>query len=105
MRFGYVLRVVLGLAGALASGASPAIDTAVSAQSLPNPFRMVDGWAQLPNGRQMGAVGKVAIDPDGRPRKNMRSRKDSSDATGLLAEPRGIRQTDPQRHLFILRHR
>ena len=66
MGFGHVLRVVLGLAVALASGASFAIDAAVSAQSLPNPYRMVDGWAQLPNGRQMGAVGKVAIDPDGR---------------------------------------
>ena len=66
MRFRHVLRVVLGLAVALASGASFAIDAAVSAQSLPNPYRMVDGWAQLPNGRQMGAVGKVVIDPDGR---------------------------------------
>jgi hypothetical protein len=25
-----------------------------------------EGWAQLPNGRAMGAVGKVSIDPDGR---------------------------------------
>ena len=66
MRFGYALGVVLGLIVALASGASSVIDAAVSAQSLPNPYRMVDGWAQLPNGRQMGAVGKVAIDPDGR---------------------------------------
>jgi hypothetical protein len=61
-----VLGVVLGLAVALASGASSAIDAALSAQSLPNPYRMVDRWAQLPDGRQMGAVGKVAIDPDGR---------------------------------------
>ena len=37
-----------------------------SAQGLPNPYRMVDGWAQLPGGRAMGAVGKVIIDPDGR---------------------------------------
>ena len=37
-----------------------------SAQVLPNPYRIVEGWAQLPNGRPMGAVGKVAIDPDGR---------------------------------------
>src|SRR5207344_3478890 len=36
------------------------------AQGLPNPYRIVEGWAQLPNGRPMGAVGKVAIDPDGR---------------------------------------
>jgi len=26
---------------------------------------MVDNWAQLPDGREMGAVGKVTIDPDG----------------------------------------
>jgi sugar lactone lactonase YvrE len=38
----------------------------ISAQVLPNPYRLVEGWAQLPNGRPMGAVGKVVIDPDGR---------------------------------------
>src|SRR6188474_1504122 len=36
------------------------------AQVLSNPYRMVEGWAQLPNGRAMGAVGKAAIDRDGR---------------------------------------
>jgi len=35
------------------------------AQPYPNPYRMVDGWAQLPEGRKMGAVGGVTIDPDG----------------------------------------
>lgn len=36
------------------------------AQALPNPYRAVDGWTQpLPNGRQMGAVGGVTMDPDG----------------------------------------
>ena len=35
------------------------------AQSGPNPYRTVDNWAKLPDGRQMGAVGKVTIDPDG----------------------------------------
>jgi DNA-binding beta-propeller fold protein YncE len=35
-------------------------------QALPNPFRTVDGWAKLPAGRQMGAVGDVTADPDGR---------------------------------------
>jgi DNA-binding beta-propeller fold protein YncE len=34
-------------------------------QSLPNPYRAVDDWAQLPAGRDMGAVGDVAVDPDG----------------------------------------
>ncbi len=41
------------------------IDSSFS-QSLPNPYRAVDGWAQLPHGRQMGAVGGVTMDPDGK---------------------------------------
>src|SRR5262245_25314723 len=56
------LAVVVGLALAW----SEPIRWTVSAQVLPNPYRIVEGWAQLPNGRAMGAVGKVAMDPDGR---------------------------------------
>jgi DNA-binding beta-propeller fold protein YncE len=37
----------------------------VHAQGLPNPYRIAEGWAQLPGGRPMGAVGKVVADPDG----------------------------------------
>lgn len=37
----------------------------LSAQPYPNPYREVDNWAQLPDGRTMGAVGDVAVDPDG----------------------------------------
>lgn len=37
----------------------------VHAQALPNPYRLVDGWARLPDGREMGAVGDVIVDPDG----------------------------------------
>ena len=37
----------------------------VFGQALPNPYRTVDGWAKMPAGRQMGAVGGVAVDPDG----------------------------------------
>jgi DNA-binding beta-propeller fold protein YncE len=54
------------LALALAFVASHAADATRSAQVPPNPYRIVEGWAQLPNGRPMGAVGKVSIDPDGR---------------------------------------
>ncbi|MCZ6674133.1 MAG: peptidyl-alpha-hydroxyglycine alpha-amidating lyase family protein [Verrucomicrobia bacterium] len=36
------------------------------AQALPNPYRTVDNWAKLPDGRTMGAVGDITIDPDGR---------------------------------------
>ena len=35
------------------------------AQVLPNPYRQVESWASLPDGRTMGAVGQVTIDPDG----------------------------------------
>jgi len=35
------------------------------AQVLPNPYRQVETWATLPDGRTMGAVGQVTIDPDG----------------------------------------
>ena len=35
------------------------------AQVLPNPYRQVDGWAKLPDGRQMGAVGGVTTDDTG----------------------------------------
>jgi hypothetical protein len=50
-------------------------------------------------------VAAVVVEADGTPRRNLRSRKDSSDATGFIAEPRTIRSTDPVRHLFILRRR
>ncbi len=36
------------------------------AQPYPNPYRMVEGWAKLPEGRRMGAVGGVTMDPDGK---------------------------------------
>ena len=35
------------------------------AQPYPNPYRIVEDWAQLPDGREMGPVGDVDIDPDG----------------------------------------
>src|SRR3979409_2411075 len=51
---------------ALALVVAPAVRGPAFAQVPPNPYRIVEGWAQLPIGRPMGAVGKVAIDPDGR---------------------------------------
>jgi len=35
------------------------------AQPYPNPYRVVENWAKLPDGRIMGAIGDIAIDPDG----------------------------------------
>ena len=40
-------------------------DTLVAQTSGPSPYRLVDDWAKLPDGRRMGAVGKVTMDPDG----------------------------------------
>jgi DNA-binding beta-propeller fold protein YncE len=50
---------------AMAFGASAGLSVLL-AQALPNPYRIAEGWAQLPNGQPMGAVGKVTVDPDGR---------------------------------------
>jgi DNA-binding beta-propeller fold protein YncE len=54
-----------GLVAAVALLAQFVCGGHVFAQALPNPYRAVDGWAQLPNGRTMGAVGGVTIDATG----------------------------------------
>jgi sugar lactone lactonase YvrE len=54
---GITLAVALATVGSVAH---------VHAQALPNPYRQVEGWAKLPGGRQIGAVGDVDIDVDGR---------------------------------------
>jgi len=61
------LVLVCAIGAAVTWGLVPAArgGGAVLAQSLPNPYRIVEGWAKLPNGRKMGAVGKVGIAPDG----------------------------------------
>ncbi|MBV8838171.1 MAG: hypothetical protein JO000_16680, partial [Alphaproteobacteria bacterium] len=33
--------------------------------SLPNPYRSIENWGQLPDGRTWGSTSAVAIDPDG----------------------------------------
>ena len=56
---GFRLVVALAILGWFGTGVEAV------AQALPNPYRAVDGWAQLPDGRQMGAVGDVTTDADG----------------------------------------
>ena len=51
---------------ALAVLAAFSAPTAALGQALPNPYRLVDGWAKLPGGREIGAVGDLDIDVDGR---------------------------------------
>src|SRR6188508_1691693 len=65
-RPGSDIALALGFTAAFSLFASLGGGHAASAQVLANPYRMVEGWAQLPNGRAMGAVGKAAIDRDGR---------------------------------------
>ncbi len=62
MRNVYVAAVVVSLGFAGVFGAPQPSE----AQGLPNPYRIAEGWAQLPNGKAMGAVGKAVTDPDGR---------------------------------------
>jgi sugar lactone lactonase YvrE len=54
-----------GLMVALAIVTVLGMGTKTSAQCLPDPYRAVEGWAKLPDGRPWGAVGKLVMDPDG----------------------------------------
>ena len=51
---------------ALAALSLPLFAPSLAAQNSSNAYAIVDGWAKLPGGREMGAVGKVTMDPDGR---------------------------------------
>src|SRR5690606_15624057 len=57
------------LAIAVASAALPAtvIGQADMAPTndLPNPYRTIEGWAKMPDGRTWGSTSAVGIDPDG----------------------------------------
>ncbi len=59
----YISRI--GLVAVWAMLACVGMASEAVAQALPNPYRAVDGWAKLPEGRQMGAVGGVTIEPGG----------------------------------------
>jgi sugar lactone lactonase YvrE len=39
--------------------------TGAPTNSLPNPYRSIENWGQLPDGRRWGSTSAVAIDPDG----------------------------------------
>ena len=54
-----------GLLAAVAAVLMVTLAEGLTAQAGASPFRTVDGWAKLPAGRQMGAVGDVTIDNDG----------------------------------------
>jgi len=56
----------MGIVAALAVIVAVSALGDLSGQSYPNPYRMVDGWATLPGGRVIGAVGDATVDNDGR---------------------------------------
>jgi hypothetical protein len=56
----------IALAALALLGVTAGAPKRADAQALPNPYRLVDDWAKLPSGRQIGAVGDVDIDVDGR---------------------------------------
>jgi DNA-binding beta-propeller fold protein YncE len=50
----------------LAVAAEAAYSQAIApTNSLPNPYRSIEGWAKMPAGRTWGSTAGVAIDPDG----------------------------------------
>jgi hypothetical protein len=60
-------RAAVHIAAVVAAVIAALGDAALAhAQALPNPYRLVDNWVKLPGGRQIGAVGDVDIDVDGR---------------------------------------
>lgn len=46
----------LGLSLVFAALTLVSVSSETRSQSLPNPYRMVDSWAQMPEGREMGAL-------------------------------------------------
>jgi sugar lactone lactonase YvrE len=56
--------LVLGVA-AMAGAGSACAQTA-GPNSAPNPYRMLDKWVQMPDGRQLGAAIGVSVDRDGK---------------------------------------
>ena len=51
---------------ALLASFSAALAQSGPTNDLPNPYRTIDGWARMPEGRSWGSTSAVAIDKDGR---------------------------------------
>lgn len=59
------MRLTLAVALIVAAGMAPAQSNA-EPNSLPNPYRTIEDWAKLPDGRQWGSTSAVDIDCDGK---------------------------------------
>jgi len=58
-RYAFAFAIALVGTAAIAQSVTPT-------NSLPNPYRAIDNWAQMPPGRIWGSVSAVAVDPDGK---------------------------------------
>jgi DNA-binding beta-propeller fold protein YncE len=54
-----------GVVLALAIGGLAYAQAVAPTNSLPNPYRSIENWAKLPEGRSWGSTSGVAVDPDG----------------------------------------
>ena len=64
-RVGFTLASALFAWIAIFDGSAPAQDGSEPVNAAPNPYRTVEGWAKLPEGRTWGSTSAVEIDPDG----------------------------------------
>jgi hypothetical protein len=65
-RSGHSLALVVATVLALAVAGTEALTQAVApTNSAPNPYRTMEGWAKMPDGRIWGSTAAVDIDPDG----------------------------------------
>src|SRR5215207_3629220 len=68
MAYGVRAKRALAIAAAAASALSGAVFAQGPAPTndLPNPFKSITTWAQMPAGRTWGSTAGVDIDPDGK---------------------------------------
>jgi hypothetical protein len=59
-----LIRQTLAVAMVLGSGAYAQSDAPTN--DAPNPYRTIEGWGQLPEGRKWGSTSSVDIDKDGK---------------------------------------
>ena len=59
------LLVGVGILMSLAIGGLGSAQTSAPTNDLPNPYRAIENWAKLPEGRTWGSTSGVDIDPDG----------------------------------------
>ena len=65
-RVSFALLAAIVAVIALSGGRAYTQGSVQPVNDLPNPFRRIEPWAMMPEGRTWGAIGAVDIDPDGK---------------------------------------